>query len=228
MSIEAAGTFDVRFLHKDKCSVFLHLPQPYHAEIGLIVAHWGCFESTFDVYLGALRSVIERQDAAGKSRQESGSLARRRREMHQLSEVIFRDKRPRVADQVTALLGRVAELSFKRNLIVHGHYGYTIPPKSSLATDCYAFNNKGEKFYFDQDTLKRLHHDISHATAELIDIFAPVVREKGDFPFIVIPDSELLRVYQDSVHRWNPDPAKRPPIANLPNQSTEPTPHTGK
>ncbi len=109
------------------------------------------------------------------------------------------------------ILDSTTELYLKRNLIAHGNYAYTIPALSSEAMDCYAYSiTKKEKMYLDEAVLRTLHHDISHLTADLVIAFSLIAKVEG-LPFTIVPDSEVLRIYHDSVHPWNPDPTKRPP-----------------
>ena len=93
-------------------------------------------------------------------------------------------------------------------MIAHGTYAYTIPPMSSLAANCRAVNQEtGELMPFDGDVLKKLYHDISHLTADLIMTFRLFTTVEG--PFFALPDTEILRAYRETNHPWHPNPRKR-------------------
>lgn len=206
----AALSFDVRYLAPGKSSVMLFLPEAYHAAIGLVVAYWGNFEVVFDACLSGL---IADELADGRVRDNTNwkyrSFKKRRLLFINICREWVATWKPEVADQLVAVVDASAPLQAKRNLIAHGTYSYTIPPNSSVATDCYAVKQAtGEKMPFDQDVLKALYHEISHLTADLVNAFRAIAKIEG--PFHAIPDDELLRVYHDTIHPWNPDPSKRP------------------
>ena len=204
-------SFSVKYMSAGKHSVFLYLPQALHSHIGLIIAHWGNFEVTFDHCLGALIEAEAERGIKRESKQWKTRSFRRRRQL-------FRDickewpnpRKPEVVARLLEILDSSSRLHWKRTMIAHGNYGYTIPPFSSVAKDCFAFmSDKKEKMYFDEAVLQALHHDISHLTADLVIAFSEIAKIEG-LPFALVPDSEVLRIYRDTIHPWNPDPAKRP------------------
>ncbi len=206
----AALSFDIRYLVAGKRSVMLFLPEAHHAAIGLVVAYWGNFEVVFDACLSGL---IAAEAADGQARDTTNWKYRSYKKRRLLFGRICKERlgtwKPDVSDQLAGVAEASGPLHAKRNLIAHGTYSYTIPPQSSVATNCYAVNQAtGEKMQFDQDVLKALYHDISHLTADLVNTFGSIAKIEG--PFYAVSDEEILRIYHDSVHPWNPDPRKRP------------------
>jgi hypothetical protein len=209
--VSAGSAFDVRFLEKGKHSVILFLPQEYHASIGLVVAYWGNLETVFNKCLDA---ILVAEAAAGGSRDTTGwrrlNFKRRRRLLKGVCEEWVAPRRPEAAKELGEISDRAGDLMSKRNMIAHGMYSYTIPPGSSLATNCRAIDSEtGEEMPFDADILKKLYHDISHLTAELQITFQKFGTIQGAAH--TFPDTELLRVYRETIHPWNPNPRKRPP-----------------
>jgi len=193
-----------------KHSAMLFLPAEYHALIGRLIAYWGNFEVIFDLCLEAL---ITGESANGKTRKTNDWKRKSFRQRRELFESICNEWlslwQSTAAKELVALLQTAATLHGKRNLIAHGTYSYTVLPNSSLAADCYAFSHStGERLHFDEEVLKELYHDISHLTADLLLLFKSFGKVKG--PYLLIPDAEVLRIYHDTVHPWNPDPSKRP------------------
>jgi len=208
---DAAFSFDIRNLSEGKHSAFLYLPQAFHSHIGLVIAHWGNFEVTFDHCLAAL---IEAEAVAVGARDPKhwkfSSFKKRRKLFRDICNEWLAKKKPVAATRLLEILDSTPHLHRQRNMIAHGNYSYTIPPLSSEAKDCYAYNgDKQEKMRFDEAILRTLHHDISHLTADLVIGFRLIGKIEG-MPFVLISDVELLRIYRDTIHPWNPDPAKRP------------------
>lgn len=214
----ASLSFDIRFMKKGKHSVILFLPEAYHAPIGLVIAYWGNFETVFNACLGGL---IEAEQNDGGTRDTTAWKHRRfksRRELFkELCSEWLAGKKPEVATLIAEMADRAGDLSWKRNMIAHGAYSYEIPPMSSGAVNCRAIDHeKGKEFPFDETVLKRLYHDISHLTADLVAAFSAIGKVEG--PFHALPDTEILRVYRETSHPWNPNPKKR---ISLPPSSEE-------
>lgn len=204
----ASMSFDIRFMRKGKESAFIFLPEPYHAPIGLVIAHWGNFERHFDICLEGLRAG-EAADGVARGEQNFRQFKRRRIVFKEICSEWLSSWRPEEAKALCQIADTAGDLSWKRNLIAHGQYTYSIPSKSSLATDCRAIDTEsGKQFAFNADILAKLYHDISHLTAELMLTFKAIGTIEGDFH--TIPDSEILRIYRETVHPWNPNPNKRP------------------
>lgn len=209
-AVLAGSSFDIIFMVPGKHSVMLFLPEEYHGLIGLVVAYWGNFEVVFD---SCLDGLIRGEQADGKTRKVSGwkrqSFKARRTLFTDICEEWLSTRKPEAAHALTLLLDQAAHLHSRRNLIAHGTYGYTIPPNSSVATECFALSaSTNEKLSFDEHVLKQLYHDISHLTADLVNLILSIGKWEGDY--MAIPDAEILRIYHDTTHPWNPDPKKRP------------------
>lgn len=203
--------FDITNLSEGRHSVFLYLPQSFHSHIGLVVALWGNFEVAMDQFLGLL---IDAEALDGSARDtkhwKNSNFKKRRRILRDICNEWLAKKNPDVAARLLGILDSTGHLHWQRNMIVHGNYGYTILASSSQTSDCYAYNGeRSEKLRFDEAVLKRLCSDISHLTADLVIAFGEIAKINS-MPFAVISDSELLRIYRDTTHPWNPDPAKRP------------------
>lgn len=208
--VPASLSFDVRYMQKGKHSVVLFLPEAYHALIGLVVAYWGNFEVVFDA---CLEGLIAGEVADGKVRETTGwrrqKFKNRRKLFKDICDEWLVSWNPVAAAKLTLILDSASHLHSRRNLIAHGTYGYSIPAQSSVAQGCYAFSTAtSEKMPFDEHVLKKIYHDISHTTADLVDTFQSIGKIEG--PFYALPDSEILRIYRETVHPWNPNPARRP------------------
>jgi hypothetical protein len=210
--IRASFDFDRRFMRKGKHSVFLWLPKEYHASIGLIVAYWGNFEAFFDICLNAL---IEGETGSGFVRDTTGwrrlPYKKRRRLLKDICAEWLSPMYPQATERIVRIVDQSASLHAKRNLLAHGRYTYTIPAYSSVATNCRAINpDTGAEMPFDELSLKKLYHDISHLTADLFLAFKEIGEVSG--PFHAFPDTEILRIYRETNHPWNPNPSKRTPL----------------
>jgi hypothetical protein len=207
----AALDFDIRFMRKGKHSTLLFLPKEYHASIGLIVAYWGNFEVVFDSMLDGL---LEGEKSGGVVR----STTDWRKQKFRCRNSIFKEVcsewlstwRPTEAQTLLQISDTAADLHWRRNMIAHGTYAFTMPPNSNVATRCRAISaSTGKEMPFDEKVLKKLYHDISHLTADLV----MTVRAFGEIqgPFHALPDTEILRFYRETDHPWHPNPAKRKP-----------------
>lgn len=207
---DASFSFDRRYMQRGKHSVMLVLPEPYHAHIGLIIAYWGNFEVIFDTCLEGLIAG-ELQD--GKVRDTHdwriNGFKKRRKLFRNICTEWLESWNNSASSQLLQILDNASHLHSRRNLIAHGTYGYSILPHSSEVTDCHAFSHAtGERMHFDENILKKLYHDISHVTAELIMVFKNIGNIDGQL--FIIPDEEILRIYREATHPWNPNPKKRP------------------
>jgi hypothetical protein len=206
----ATYSIDRRYMRTGKHSAVLFLPEQFHAPIGLVIAHWGNFEIVFDA---CLEGLIAGKVANGKVREVAGWKERKFKRRWELFRDICKEWLiawdESGANDLLSILDRASHLHSRRNLIAHGIYGYTIPPMSSVATNCFARTLKtDEEFFFDLDVLKKLYHDISHCTGDLLVAFKTFGEVEG--PFLLVPDSEILRIYRESTHPWNPNPKRRP------------------
>ncbi|AEJ01167.1 hypothetical protein Nit79A3_1332 [Nitrosomonas sp. Is79A3] len=209
-AVPASISFDVKYMQKGKHSVILILPEAYHAPIGLIVAYWGNFEVIFD---SCLEGLIIGEIDDGKVRETKGwkhkGFKKRRELFKDICDEWLASWDPAAAAKLTSIIDSASHLHSRRNLIDHGTYGYTIPAQSSIAKGCYAYSNATEeKMPFDEHILKKIYHDISHTTANLVRTFSSFGKVEGQFH--TLPDSEILRIYRETTHPWNPNPAKRP------------------
>lgn len=198
-------------MKKGKHSVFLALPEKYHAPIGLVVAFWGHFETAFDACLDGL---IQGEMADGGSRDTKEWKKRKFRTRRALFKTLCSEWlsswKPDAASKLIDIADRSADLHWRRNMIAHGTYAYAISPHSHIAENCRAINAEtGQEMPFDEMVLKKLYHDISHLTADLVLTFRSFGEVTG--PFSALPDTEILRVYRETNHPWHPNPKKRTP-----------------
>src|SRR6185436_16744972 len=94
------------------------------------------------------------------------------------------------AIKLALLADTAGDLHYKRNMIAHGTYVYTILAQSSNATNFRAVDADGNEMPFDTDILTKLYHDISHLAGDLIMKFEVIGEVKG--PFFAFPDTEIL------------------------------------
>jgi hypothetical protein len=205
----ASMSWDWRFLEDGKHSTILFLPIEYHAFIGLIVAHWGRFELSFD---RCLESLVKSEALAGKKRDTLGWRTRNFKKLRKLFKTICKEwlgtKLPQDANTLCDIADDAAELARKRNMIAHGTYTYTMPPHSGLATNCRAIDTRtGEEMPFDADFLIKLRHDISHLNADLVMTFMKFAKVDG---FHSLPDTLLLQAVGRSIHPT--PPTERTPL----------------
>jgi hypothetical protein len=167
--IPASMSFDLRFLQKGKESALIFLPQPYHAPIGLIIAHWGNFERHFDICLQALLAG-EAAEGGVRDRHHLKQFKRRRAVLKEICTEWLASWRPEEAAALCQIADTAGDLSWKRNMIAHGKFYYEIPSQSSKAVNCKAIDTEsGKEFPFDADRLIKLYHDIAHLTADLVN-----------------------------------------------------------
>lgn len=214
---EMGNDFDLRFMQRGKHSTMLCLPSDYLKSIGAIIAHWGQFEMVFTAHLGALINA-EAKDQ-GHRQTEGWERAQFKRRRQLFKAVCSEWVAGWAKDQSIALLAicdRAGDLARKRNLIAHGAFKATLLPHSSSAVDCKVENTEtGEIFKFDEYALKKLYHDISHLTADLLLVGNSIGKITN--PPATLPDEQILRVYRETIHPWNPSPNRRPspPEASL-------------
>ena len=207
----AAFDFDINYMEEGRHSAILLLPKAYHAPIGLVVAHWGNFEAHFDICLhglveGALRDDFDIDTIDWRGRR----FKQRKKLFKSICADWLSTWEPDNAEKLIDQADQSGDLYWKRNMIAHGTYAYSMPPHSQIATNFRAISAPKEKeFPFDEHVLKKLYHDISHLTAELVLTFQSFGQIEG--PFFSLPDKEILRVYAETNHPWNPNPDKRTP-----------------
>ncbi|WP_226636475.1 hypothetical protein [Brevundimonas poindexterae] len=207
---QAAFDFDARFMRKGKRSAIVLLPPDYLAPIGLIIAHWGQFERLFAV---AIDAMLRAEAADGIARDwvrdsKRTSFKTRCRLLKDLCREWLAIKRPEQAKALMGIIDRASSLASKRNLIAHGSYAYAIEPHSSTVTNCRAVDHDtGKEMAFDETVLKKLYHDIAHETAELwftLRSFCTIDGQLWTFE-----DAEILRIYRETDHPWNPNPNRQ-------------------
>jgi hypothetical protein len=208
---EAEYDFKTKYLRKGKHLTLLHLPNIYHADIGLVIAYWGHLEMALNQ---ALKGLIDAEAADNVARDTAGWQRLPFRKRKRLFKAICREWVSTWNAPVAAELGKIADkassLARKRNMIAHGTYAFTLLAHSSTAEKCRAINYEtGEEMFFDSDVLQRLWHDISHLTADLILEMSKIAEIQGLFH--ALPDTEILRIYRETNHPWNPNPNKRTP-----------------
>ena len=181
--------------------------------IGRIIAHWGLFEEQFNMGLSAL---IEGERESGKVRDTKGWIGSEYRRRKELAKEICRDwlraTNPAAADAYSQVCDRSADLRWQRDLIAHGAYSCDLLAKSHLATNFKATNSRnGDKLLFDATVLARLHHDISHLTADLISALEMFCKLEGTYH--IVPDEQLLQVYRETTRqsRAKPEKPQSPP-----------------
>lgn len=198
--VEASADFDRRFMRTGKHSTLLTLPKAYLADIGAIIAHWGNFETLFNLCLkglveGEARDKITR-DVEGWTRL---AFKRRRKLFKAICREWVREWDCPHADALISIVDRSGSLANKRNMIAHGTFTFAMLPHSRLAVECRAINYEtGEKMPFDELVLKKIHHDISHLTADLLHEFRKHSSIEG--PFLTLPDAEILRIFRETNH----------------------------
>lgn len=207
---DAAFELDVRFMQNGRRSVILFLPPEYHAPIGLVIAYWGAFEMLFDTCLDL---IISSEASDGKVRNTAGWKRKGFRGKAKIFKEICHEwistRNPQLNDDIISIIDKSLELSMYRNTIAHGAFSYTIPAYSSKGINVKAYNSTTQHDWpFNVDTLKELYHDISHICADLLRSFSSFAKIDG--PICTIDDAEVVRIYRETIHTWNPDPQKRP------------------
>lgn len=206
---QSSFSFKLPFLRKGKHLSLLHLPEIYLPDIGAVIAYWGHLEMILDQ---CLKGLIEAEAADKIERDTEGWQRQPFRRRKRLFKAICRDWvstwNPAVAAELAKIADKASSLARKRNMIAHGNYGFTLLPHSSTAEKCRAVNHEtGEEMFFDTHVLQKLWHDISHLAADFILAMAKIGEIEG--PWHALPDTELLRVYRETNHPWNPNPSKR-------------------
>ena len=124
--------------------------------------------------------------------------------------LVLNSNEPKLWAEFEAVANRALELHWQRNVIVHGSYGAVIAPYSDHAT-FYAegFRRKEPvRIELNHDVLEQLWHDISHLGGALFDAFSQIGTIEGVWPTLL--DTDILRVYRESHHPWNPNPDRIP------------------
>jgi hypothetical protein len=201
-------SFNVQYLKKGSHIVFLPVPEAELRLIGLVAAHWGTFEvqlnSLIASILASIGQVIDGWERLGfKKRKEM--LADLIKE--QLADLPETERRYR------KLLGDAADLYWRRNTVAHGQYRVTFPPAGSEPPSFWAesfYKNRPVRVDINVPTLEKLWHDIAHLTGELQQIVKSHGGTVSGWPQ-AWPDEQILRVYTETIHPWNPNPDMRPP-----------------
>lgn len=185
-------------MKRGKHTAIVALPEAFHAVIGLVTVYWGNFEIAFDACLNGL---VEGEKADGGSRDTSGwqgSEFKRRRELFKaICTEWLATWRPEDAKLLCSIIDRSGDLRWKRDMIAHGRFTFTMPPNSREAVNCRAINPRsGQEMPFDDYELRKLYHDIAHNTAELVLAFRNFGSVEGDF--LALPDEQILQVFRET------------------------------
>ena len=201
------ASFKIEHLRDGGHIVYLPIPDDVFRLIGAAVAHWGTFEVEMNKLIAALLAAIPKVVPGW----ERLGFTKRKKLLVDLIKAHLEGTIPEAAKRYRAMLGMAADLYWRRNLVAHGQYRVTFPPAGPNAPTFWAegvHNGKTVQISIDAPTLEKLWHDIAHLGGELRAIAALHGSVEG-WPW-TFPDKEILRVYRESIHPWNPNPDKRP------------------
>lgn len=199
--VPATASFDRRYLKRGKYSAIVYLPPAYHAHVGLVIAQWGQFETVFNACLDGLVNGEQLDGVGRETNNWQGDEFRRRRELFKtICTEWLSTWRPDEAKVLCQLCDTAGDLRWKRDMIAHGTYSFTLPPRTALATNCHAINHRsGQVMPFDEHILTKLHHDIGHLTGDLLFTFKRFA--EIDAPIVALPDTQLLQVFRETNRR---------------------------
>jgi hypothetical protein len=201
------GSFKISYLKEGDHIAILPIPNDLLRLIGLVVAHWGLFETLLDTLIDGFITAIKK-DIPGWRRL---GFTKRKELFKTLVDEWF-ESRPAIAASYRQIIGDAASLFWQRNIVSHGQYRVTFPPAGSEPPVFWAegvHNGKPVNLSIDEPTLEQLWHGIAHLTGALKHTVT-LHGSLGEWPW-TWPDTELLRVYRETIHPWNPNPDKRPP-----------------
>jgi hypothetical protein len=200
------ASFNIKYLKDGSHIVYLPIPDDLLRLIGLVAAHWGTFEVELNKLIAALLSAISRVEPGW----ERFGFKRRKTLFAELVKENLAITFPIAAANYKAIAGNAADLYWRRNLAVHGLYRVTFPgagPNSPTFWAGGVHNNKSVEIPIDTNTLEKLWHDIAHLGGELRTT-ANLHGTASGWPW-TLPDKQILQVYLESHHPWNPNPHKR-------------------
>jgi hypothetical protein len=184
-----------QYLTEGKYTTIMPLPDKIFCLVGLVVVHWGTFETEMDkVIQGILLAVKKEVD--GWERQ---AFSKRKSLFVDLVKAHIATAYPIAATQYRELLGSAADLQWRRNLVSHGVYRVTFPPAGPESPFFWAEGiHKGKpiSLQINEETLDKLWHDIAHLTGGLLATVSLHGKVGGEWP-MTFSDTEILQSYRD-------------------------------
>ena len=202
------AAFNITYLKEGSHIAYLPIPDNLLRLVGLVAAHWGTFEVELNKLIDAIFRALGR-DEPGWQRL---GFSRRKKLFVDLVKQNLEGTFPVAAANYRKLAGDAADLYWRRNVVVHGFYRVTFPPAGPDSPQFWAegvHNKKEVRVSIDEPTLQQLWHGIAHLTGGL-RATANLHGTADGWPW-TLPDTEILRIYRESIHPWNPNPDKRPP-----------------
>lgn len=153
-------------------SCALHLPPvplEYYQPIGAVVVFWGTLETAIDGILKALLSHTNYERPGW----EFLGFKSRKKLLRERIKAAFGSPST-ISDAMLPLISSAAEMHWKRNLFVHGHYVHTFP-KSGMG-HLEVTGKVGRKIItrkFTLEEIQRLYQDLSVLIGELTSLFDP-------------------------------------------------------
>ena len=185
--------FDRRFLKPGAQLLMLPIGQELAVLIGTVAAQWGAFEGLF-AQMG--RTLAEAAGDDERFANQKG-FARRIVLVREYARLVKFSKNDAGGKALLeTILRTAADLHWRRNIVVHGEYGFTWPPHSSHAhaRATGVHNGREVTIKLDHDTLTRLWHDIAHLGGEMHRLGTLTGEVEGGLG--VIADDRLLELFK--------------------------------
>jgi hypothetical protein len=207
------ASFNITYLEDGLRIALLPVPDDLLKLVGSVIAYWGQFEFHFSAAVGALLKHAGREEPGW----DRLGFRKRRVLLRTLVKEVYGQANPAISDAFTSVANMAGSLYWRRNLVAHGTYAFTIAAMSNDGEfRAEGFHNgKPVSMPLNHEHLESLWHEIAHLDGALYEVLSEVGEIGGYWPTLL--DKEILQVYSESNHPWNPNPDKRIP----PPQSSE-------
>jgi hypothetical protein len=206
---EVSSSFKIEYLYEGGTVVLLSIPDNLLVLIGQVAAQWGAFEVQLDKLMAAIFVSI---GTSPEGWERQGFAKRKKLFVHTVRDHLGKTY-PLAADNYRKIAGDSADLYWRRNVVVHGNYRINFTPPGSERPIFWAegvHNGLNVKVDLNEPTLEKLWHGIAHLTGGLIataNLHGSVTASGWPQTF---SDTEMLRIYRETSHPWNPIRDKHP------------------
>lgn len=203
---EATATFSTRYLKDGQHVAILPMDSQLLELIGLVTAYWCDFETKLNGMIEHLLPQLDRHEPnwARRSFKKRKALL-----LELLDSCKFVQNHDQGMAAFKAIMSRAGELSWRRNIVVHGTYNPCLAPFSSNVHFRAIGHHNGRRveLSLDPETLNQLWHDIAHIGGAMVEALKIVGDIEGFWP--TLPDRYFLQL-QQKMDSQNPPSSQAP------------------